>query len=139
MIFFHTLFRLHTCIYPYQWLFFFFFQFCGLYILWSFSFYWSFFLEFALLKKKFPISSKKNCSHSTKIHQEKSLLCTEFLLFFHSGFICYDRQCNFSFSLRAAPIVATGRGEPAPALVHSASWARPLRGCLGRFRDPDFV
>ncbi len=29
--------------------------------------------------------------------QEKSLLCTEFLLFCNSRFICYDHPCNFSF------------------------------------------
>jgi hypothetical protein len=82
-----------------------------------------FFLEFTLLKQIFPISSKTICIHSAKIHQEKSLLCTEFLLFFHSGFICYDRHpSNFSFSPEAAPIIATGQGEPAPTLVvHSPS------------------
>jgi hypothetical protein len=113
-----------------------FFQFCLF-----FSFFDHFFLEFTLLKKKFPISSKNICSHSVKIHQEKSLLCTEFLLFFHSGFICYDRRPrNFSFPPQAAPIIATGQGEPpAPTLVHPPSSARPLRGCLCRFRDPDFV
>jgi hypothetical protein len=75
-----------------------------------------FFLEFTLLKIKIPISSKKIWSHSAKIHQGKSLLCTEFVLFFHSGFICYDRPCNFSFSPQAAPIIATGQGETTPTL-----------------------
>ncbi len=41
--------------------------------------------------------------------------------FFHSGFLCYDHPCNFSFCPQAPPIVATGRGEPAPKLVHLPS------------------
>ncbi len=45
--------------------------------------------------------------------------------FSHSGFICYDGPCNFSFSPQATPIIATGQGEPAPKpapkLVHSPS------------------
>ncbi len=86
-----------------------------------FPFYDHFFLELTLLKRIFPISSNFLCSHSAKIHQEKSFLCTEFILFFYSGFICYDRPCNFSFSPQAPPIIATGQGEPAPALVHSPS------------------
>ncbi len=98
-----------------------------------------FFLKFTLLKRIFPISSNFLRSHSAKIHQEKSLLCTEFLLCFNSRFICYDRPCNFSFSPQAAPIIATGQGEQAPTLVHSPSWARHLRGCLCGFRDSDFV
>jgi hypothetical protein len=146
VMFFHTLFRVHTPTYIYIYLFtsvfssssssFLFFP-----ILSIFSIFWSFFPRIHTIKKKFPISSKKICSHSVKIHQEKSLLCTEFLLFFHSRFICYDRRPrNFSFSPQAAPIIATGQGEPpAPTLVHSPSSARPLRGCLCRFRDPDFV
>jgi hypothetical protein len=48
-----------------------------------FPFFEHFFLKFTLLKRIFPISSKSFCSHSAKIHQEKSLLCTEFLLFFN--------------------------------------------------------
>jgi hypothetical protein len=106
-----------------------------------FHFLGIFFLEFTLLKRIFPISSKTFCSHSAKIHQEKSLLCTEFLLFFHSGFICYDRACNFSFSPQAPPIIPTGLGEPAPTLVHSPSWVSPIgfRVWGYRFRDPDFV
>jgi hypothetical protein len=71
--------------------------------------------------KNSPISSKTICSHSEKIHQDKSLLCKEFHLFFQCGFICYDRPCNFSFSPQAAPIIATGQGEAAPTLVHSPS------------------
>jgi len=113
-----------------------FFQFCLF-----FPFFDHFFLEFTLLKKKFPISSKKICSHSVKIHQEKSLLSTEFLLFFHSGFICYDRRRpNFSFFPQAAAIIATGQGEPpAPTLVHSPSSARPLRGLSLSIQRPSFV
>jgi hypothetical protein len=84
------------------------------------SFIEIFFLELTILKRIFPISSK-TFSHSAKIHQEKSLFCTEFLLFFHTRFICYDCPCNFSFSPQAAPIIATGQGEPAPTLVHSPS------------------
>jgi hypothetical protein len=88
----------------------------------NFPFFEHFFsLEFTLLKRVFSISSKNICSHSAKSHQEKSLLCTEFLLFFHSEIICYDRPCNFSFSPQAPPIIATDQGEPAPTLVHSAS------------------
>jgi hypothetical protein len=48
-----------------------------------FPFFEHFFLKFTLLKRIFPISSKTFCSHSAKTHQEKSLLCTEFLLFFN--------------------------------------------------------
>jgi hypothetical protein len=80
-----------------------------------------FFLKFTLLKRIFRIFSNFLCSHSAKIHQEKSLLCTEFLLCFNSRFICYDRPCNFSFCPQAAPIRATGQGESAPTLVHSPS------------------
>ncbi len=98
-----------------------------------------FFLKITLLKRISPISSNFLCSHSAKIHQEKSLLCAEFILFFNSGFICYDRPCNFSFFPQAVPIIATGQGEPAPTLVHSPSWGRRLRGCIYRFRDSDFV
>jgi hypothetical protein len=119
---FHTLFRVHTCIYLCTSGFFSFFSnfvVCTFYRV--FPFFNHFFLEFTLLKQNFPISSKTFCSHSEKIHQEKSLLCTEFLLFFHSRFICYDHPCNFSFSPQAAPIIATGQGEPAPTLVHSPS------------------
>jgi hypothetical protein len=117
-----------------------FFNFVVCKLCWFFPFHVHFFLEFTLLKRIFPISSKFLCSHSAKIHQEKkSLLCTDFLLFFDSRFICYDRPCNFSFSTQAAPIIATGPGEPAPTLVHSPSWVRLLRACLSRFRDPDFV
>ncbi len=117
-MFFHTLFRVQTYLYtsvPVAFFPFFFFfsnfvvcKFCRL-----FSIFWSFFSRIHTIEKKIPISSKTICSHSAKIHQEKSLLCTEFLLFFHSGFICYDRPCNFSFSPQAAPIIATGQGEPA--------------------------
>jgi hypothetical protein len=42
-----------------------------------------------------------------------------FFFFSYSGLICYDLPCNFSFSLQAVPIIATGWGEPAPTLVHS--------------------
>ncbi len=116
----------HTYIYIllYQYFFFFFFpnfvvcKFCRFFPLFyhflSPRIHSIFFLKSQFLQKKL-------CSHSVKIHQEKSLLCTEFLLFFHSGFICYDRPCNFSFSPQAAPIIATGQGEPAPTLVHSPS------------------
>jgi hypothetical protein len=86
----------------------------------------SIFSRIHTIKTNFPNFFKKICSHSAKIHQEKSLLCTEFLLFFHSGFICYDRPCNFYFSPQAPPIGAIGHGEPAPTLVHSPSSARPL-------------
>jgi hypothetical protein len=58
--------------------------------------FWAFFSQIHTIKTNFPNFLKKICSHSAKIHQEKSLLCTEFLLFSHSGFICYDRPCNFS-------------------------------------------
>jgi hypothetical protein len=108
-----------------------------------FPFFEHFSLELRLLKRIFPISSKNIYSHSAKIHEEKSLLYREFLLFFHSRFICYDHSCNFSFSSQAPPIIATAQGEPPPTLVHSPSWVRPLgfrfrvSGC--RFRDPDFV
>jgi hypothetical protein len=84
----------------------------------NFPFIEHFFLEFKIFKRIFPISSKK-FSHSAKIHQEKSLFCTEFLLFFHSRFICYDHPCNFSFSAQAAPIIATGQGEPAAPTLHT--------------------
>jgi hypothetical protein len=85
--------------------------------------YVDFFIFFSRINtiKKDPNLFQKICSHSAKIHQEKSLLCTEFLLSFHSGFICYDRPSNFSFSPQAAPIIATGQGEPAPTLAHSPS------------------
>jgi hypothetical protein len=91
-----------------------------------------FFPEFTLLKRIFPISSKKKIHNAKKIHQEKSLFWTQLLSFFHSRFICYDPRCNFSFSPQAAaPVIATGQGEPAPTtLVHSLSWARHLRGCI---------
>jgi hypothetical protein len=105
----------------------------------NFPFFEHFFLKFILSKKKFPVSSNFLCSHSAKIDEEKSLLCTEFVLFFNSRFICYDRPCKFSFCPRAAPFIATGQGEPAPTLVHSPSWARRLRGCLCRLIDSDFV
>ncbi len=104
-----------------------------------FPFVEHFFLKFTLIKRNFPISSNFLCSHSPKIDQEKSLLCAEFLLFFNSRFICYDRPCNFSFCSQAAPIIATGQGKPAPTPVHSPSWARRRRGCLCRFRDSDFI
>jgi hypothetical protein len=91
-----------------------------------FPFFEHFPLELRLLKGIFPISSKKICSHSAKIHQEKSPLCREFPLIFHSGFICYDHPCNFSFSSQPPPIIAAGQGEPAPTLVHSPCWGRPL-------------
>jgi len=104
----------------------------------NFPFIEHFFLEFALLKRIFPISSKK-ISHSSKSHQEKSLFGKEFLLFFHSRFICYDCPCNFSFSPQAAPVIATSQGEPAPTVAHSPSWARCLRACLCRLRVCDFV
>jgi len=122
-MFFHNLFRVHTYIFLYHSVFFFFFLFFLNFAVCKLCpflpFFEHFVLEFTLLKRIFPISSKTFCSHSAKIHQEKSLLCTEFLLFFHSGFICYDRPCNFSFYPQAPPIIATGQGEPAPALVHS--------------------
>jgi hypothetical protein len=101
--------------------FFFFFNFWVVNFVDFFHFMSIFFLEFTLLKRIFPIPSNFLCSHSVKIHQEKSLLCTEFLLFFYSAFICYDHPCNFSFSPQAPPIIATGLGEPAPTLVHSPS------------------
>jgi hypothetical protein len=66
-----------------------------------FHFFEHIFLEFTLFKTNFSISSIF-CSHSAKIHQEKSLLYTEFLLFFHSGFTCYDLPCHFSFFPQAA-------------------------------------
>jgi hypothetical protein len=123
-MFFHTLFRVQTYLYtsvPVAFFPFFFPILWFVHFVGFFPFFDHFFLEFTLLKKKIPISSKTICSHCAKIRQEKSLLCTEFLLFFHSGFICYDRPCNFSFSPQAAPIIATGQGEPAPTLVHSPS------------------
>jgi hypothetical protein len=132
-MFFQILCRVHTYIPLYQLFFSFpsFINFAVCKLCRFFPFYVHFFLKFTLLKRNFPISSNFLCSHSAKKHREKSLLCTEFLLFFHSGFICYDRPWNVSFSTQAAPIIATtGQGEPAPTLVHSPSWVRPLRGCL---------
>ncbi len=123
-MFFHHLFRVHTYIPLYQCFLFLFLFFSILQFVNNvhfFPFFEHFSLKLRLLKRIFPISSKKICRHSAKIHQEKSLLCREFLLFSHSGFICYDHPCNFSFSSQAPPIIATGQGEPAPPLVHSCS------------------
>ncbi len=140
-MFFYNLFRVHTYIPLYQCFLFLFFsilQFVN--FVHFFPFFEHLFLKFTLLKRIFPISSKTFRSHSAKNHWEKSLLCTEFLLFFHSRSICYDHPCNFSFSPKAPPIIATGQGETAPTLVHSPCWVEPLGfrvlGC--RFRDPDF-
>jgi len=114
-MFLHNLFRLHTYIPLYEcfliiFLLFLNFSVCELFPF--FPFFQHFSLEFPLSKQKFPNFFKKNnCSHSAKIHQEKSLLCTEFVLFFHCGFICSDRPCNFSFSPQAPPIIATGQGN----------------------------
>ncbi len=85
-------------------LFLFFFNFVICKLCQNFPFFEQFFLKFTLLKRIFPISSKTFVINA-KIHQEKSLLCTEFLLFFHSGFLCYDCPCNFSFSPQTPPII----------------------------------
>jgi len=141
-MFFHNLFRVHTYIPLYQCFFFFnsfFLNFVICKLCQKFPFCELFFSRIHTIKTKFSNFFKKMCSHNAKIHQEKSLLCTEVLLFFHSRFLCYDRPCNFSFSPQAPPIIGIGQGEPAPTLLHSRSLARPLRGYLCRFRDRDFV
>jgi hypothetical protein len=95
-MFSHTLFRVHTYIYfcasisfsfPILWFVNFvdFFHFLIILIITN-SHYWNKISQFL---------QKKLCSHSAKNHQEKALLCTEFLLFFHSRFFCYDRPVTF--------------------------------------------
>jgi hypothetical protein len=141
-MFFDNLFTVQTYIPLYHCVFFsisFFFNFVICKLCQFFPFFEHFFSQIHTIETNFPNFFKKNWSHSAKIHQEKSLLCTEFLLFFHSEFLCYDCPCNFSFYPQAPPIVAIGQGEPAPTNVHSPSSARPLRGCICPFRDHDFV
>ncbi len=120
-------------------LFSFFFSILWFVTLSKFSIYWAFISRIHNIKTNFPNFFQKKFSHSTKIHPKKPLFYTEFLLFFDSRFICYDCPCDFSFPPQAAPIIATGQGEPAPTLVHSPSWGRHLRGCLYRFRDSGFI
>jgi hypothetical protein len=79
--------------------FFFFFNFVVCKLCQKFPFIEQFFSRIHTFKTNFPNFFKKKFSHSAKIHQEKSLFFwTQFLLFFHSRFICYDPPCNFSFS-----------------------------------------
>ncbi len=115
-MFSHTLFRVHTYIY-----------FCtsisfsfSFPILWFVNFVdFSHFLiifyhhEFTVFKKKSQFLQKNFVATVRKFTKKNH--------FFHSGFICYDRPRNFSFSPQAAAIIATGQGEPAPTLVHSTS------------------
>jgi len=129
-MFFHNSYRVHTYIPLFQcflFLFLFFLNFSVCKLFPFFPFFQHFSLEFTLSTQNFPISSKKNCSHSAKIHEEKSLLCTEFLLFFPSEFICYDRPCKFSFSPQAPPIIATGQGNRHLHRYTQSSGVRPLK------------